>query len=90
MSRSGKNRAIVSASAADTAKAVRQPIAEPSRNDTTMPLPTIATAIPDQTTALTSGRGRHSEEFSHYEDVPAELTQKILAERAKRNGNTHD
>ncbi|PTX97812.1 elongation factor G [Opitutus sp. ER46] len=36
--------------------------------------------------SLTSGRGRHAEEFSHYAEVPAEYVQKILAERAKRNG----
>jgi elongation factor G len=41
--------------------------------------------------SLTSGRGRHTEEFSHYEEVPAEFAQKILAERAKRHGagNVH-
>jgi elongation factor G len=39
--------------------------------------------------SLTSGRGRHAEEFSHYAEVPPELTQKILAERAKRNGSAH-
>lgn len=39
--------------------------------------------------SLTSGRGRHAEEFSHYSEVPPELTQRILAERAKRNGNGH-
>jgi elongation factor G len=37
--------------------------------------------------SLTGGRGRHSEEFSHYAEVPPELAQKILAERARRNGN---
>lgn len=36
--------------------------------------------------SLTSGRGRHVEEFSHYEEVAPEHAQKILAERAKRNG----
>ncbi len=43
--------------------------------------------------SLTSGRGRHAEEFSHYADVPAEHMQKILAERAKRtggNGHAHE
>jgi elongation factor G len=40
--------------------------------------------------SLTSGRGRHSEEFSHYAEVPPDLTQKILSERAKRNGNAHE
>lgn len=38
--------------------------------------------------SLTSGRGRHAEEFSHYEEVPVDYAQKILAERAKRNGNS--
>lgn len=36
--------------------------------------------------SLTSGRGRHAEEFSHYAEVAPEHAQKILAERAKRNG----
>ena len=36
--------------------------------------------------ALTGGRGRHAEEFSHYQEVNAEYAQKIVAERAKRNG----
>jgi elongation factor G len=40
--------------------------------------------------SLTSGRGRHAEEFSHYQDVPAEAAQKILAERAKRNGASEE
>jgi elongation factor G len=35
--------------------------------------------------SLTSGRGRHAEEFDHYAEVPPEMMQKILAERAKRN-----
>jgi elongation factor G len=39
--------------------------------------------------SLTSGRGRHAEEFSHYADVPHEFAQKILAERAKHNGASH-
>lgn len=33
--------------------------------------------------SLTSGRGRHAEEFSHYADVPGEAVPKILAERTK-------
>jgi elongation factor G len=37
--------------------------------------------------SLTSGRGRHAAEFSHYEDMPAELMQKVLAERAKAKGH---
>ncbi len=35
--------------------------------------------------SLTSGRGRHAEEFDHYSEVPPDMMQKILAERAKRN-----
>ncbi len=36
--------------------------------------------------SLTSGRGRHTEEFSHYAEVAPDLAQKIVTERAKRNG----
>lgn len=32
--------------------------------------------------SLTSGRGRHAELFSHYAELPPELTQRILAERS--------
>ena len=39
--------------------------------------------------SLTSGRGRHTEEFSHYAEVPQEAAQKILMERAKKNGAAH-
>ena len=35
--------------------------------------------------SLTSGRGRHAEVFDHYAEVPPDMMQKILAERAKRN-----
>ncbi len=39
--------------------------------------------------SLTSGRGRHSENFSRYEEVPADEVQGILAEaRARRNGQS--
>ncbi len=31
--------------------------------------------------SMTQGRGSHTLEFSHYEEVPAHLTQKIIAER---------
>jgi elongation factor G len=34
--------------------------------------------------SLTSGRGRHVEEFSHYAEVPPEHMQRIIAERAKQ------
>jgi len=35
--------------------------------------------------SLTSGRGRHAEQFSHYAELPPEQTQKILAERSGRS-----
>ena len=35
----------------------------------------------NQLHSLTSGRGLYSMEFSHYEEVPAHLSQKIIAER---------
>jgi elongation factor G len=35
----------------------------------------------NQLHSLTSGRGLYSMEFSHYEEVPAHLAQKIIAER---------
>jgi elongation factor G len=35
----------------------------------------------NQLTSLTSGRGLYSMEFSHYEELPGHLTQKIIAER---------
>ncbi|MHB8521361.1 MAG: elongation factor G [Limisphaerales bacterium] len=33
--------------------------------------------------SLTGGRGIHTEEFSHYEDMPRELEQKVIAESKK-------
>ena len=36
----------------------------------------------NQLNSLTSGRGIYSMEFSHYEEVPAHLSQKIITERA--------
>ena len=35
----------------------------------------------NQLHSLTSGRGLYSMEFSHYEEVPSHLSQKIIAER---------
>lgn len=35
--------------------------------------------------SLTGGRGLHSEEFSHYEDVPKDLQQKIIDESKKED-----
>ena len=34
----------------------------------------------NQLQSITSGRGLYSMEFSHYEEVPAHLAQKIIAE----------
>lgn len=36
--------------------------------------------------SLTSGRGRHVEEFSHYAEVPPDHMHKIIAERGSHNG----
>jgi len=33
--------------------------------------------------SITQGRGRYTLEFSHYEQVPTFVTQKIVAERQK-------
>ncbi len=41
--------------------------------------------------ALTSGRGRHAEEFSHYAELPNEFANRLLNElKAKANGNGGD
>lgn len=37
----------------------------------------------NQLNSITSGRGIYSIEFSHYEEVPAHLSQKIITERTK-------
>jgi elongation factor G len=34
--------------------------------------------------SLTAGRGIHSEEFSHYEEMPRELEQKVTADSKSR------
>jgi elongation factor G len=39
--------------------------------------------------SLTGGRGVHTEEFSHYEEMPREAAEKVVAEAAKRKAN-HD
>jgi elongation factor G len=40
--------------------------------------------------ALTSGRGRHAEHFSHYAELPPEFATRLLNElKAKQNGNSH-
>lgn len=38
----------------------------------------------NQLQGLTSGRGLYSMEFSHYEELPGHLTQKIIAEKAAK------
>lgn len=37
--------------------------------------------------SLTSGRGVHSEEFSHYEEMPRELEQKVIEAHGRNNGS---
>lgn len=39
--------------------------------------------------SLTGGRGLHTEEFSHYEEMPREAAEKVIAEAARRKAN-HD
>jgi len=41
----------------------------------------------NQLNSLTSGRGMHTVEFSHYEEVPSHIAQKIIAERAVEKGD---
>jgi len=43
----------------------------------------------NQLHSLTSGRGLYSMEFSHYEEVPAHLAQKIMAERQAQKEEKH-
>jgi len=35
-------------------------------------------------TSLTQGRGRFTQKFSHYEELPPNLSQKIISERKKQ------
>jgi elongation factor G len=37
--------------------------------------------------SLTGGRGVHTEDFSHYEEMPREATEKVIAEAVKRKAN---
>src|SRR5438132_1303833 len=39
--------------------------------------------------SLTGGRGIHTEEFSHYEEMPRELEQKVIAESKSRKAAEH-
>jgi len=43
----------------------------------------------NQLQSMTSGRGLYSMEFSHYEELPAHLTQKLIAEREKVKEEEH-
>jgi elongation factor G len=43
----------------------------------------------NQLHSLTSGRGLYSMEFSHYEEVPAHLSQKIITERQAQKEEKH-
>lgn len=45
----------------------------------------------NQLTSMTSGQGMYTMEFSHYEEAPAHIAQKIVEERAKqRAGKSED
>jgi elongation factor G len=39
--------------------------------------------------SLTGGRGIHTEDFSHYEEMPRELEQKVIAESKSRKAAEH-
>jgi elongation factor G len=43
----------------------------------------------NQLQSMTSGRGLYSMEFSHYEELPAHLTQKLITEREKLKEEEH-
>jgi elongation factor G len=43
----------------------------------------------NQLHSLTSGRGLYTMEFSHYEEVPAHIAQKIIAERQAQKEEKH-
>ncbi len=43
----------------------------------------------NQLQSMTSGRGLYSMEFSHYEEVPGHISQKIIAERQKQKAEEH-
>jgi elongation factor G len=40
--------------------------------------------------SLTGGRGVHTEEFSHYEEMPREAAEKVIAEAAKRKADQNN
>jgi elongation factor G len=43
----------------------------------------------NQLQSMTSGRGLYSMEFSHYEEVPGHLAQKIIAEKEAKKAEEH-
>ncbi|MCI0468455.1 MAG: elongation factor G, partial [Nitrospirae bacterium] len=43
----------------------------------------------NQLQSMTSGRGLYSMEFSHYEETPAHISQKIVTERQKQKAEEH-
>lgn len=43
----------------------------------------------NQLQSITSGRGLYSMEFSHYEETPGHISQKIIAERQKQKAEEH-
>jgi elongation factor G len=47
-----------------------------------VPLAEIQTYAPDLT-SMTGGRGTYSMEFSHYEEVPAQIAEKVIEEAKK-------
>jgi len=49
-----------------------------------VPLAEFQTYAPDLR-SITGGRGTYSMEFSHYEEVPAQLAEKVIEEAKKRN-----
>ncbi len=40
--------------------------------------------------SLTQGRGTHNREFSHYEEVPREIAEKVVAEIERESGETEE
>jgi elongation factor G len=47
-----------------------------------IPMSEVLEYSPDLT-SMTGGRGTYSTEFSHYEEVPGQLAEKIIAEANK-------
>jgi elongation factor G len=54
-----------------------------------IPLAEVLTYAPDLN-SLTGGRGSYTIEFSHYDDVPAHISEKVIADlRAKKEEEAH-